>query len=117
MEKEFEDFWAAHSKQLIDRAPEHFREERKRNLSMNTLGDWLLWIVPIVIAISLMDYQFVSSKLVNFLILLVLCVVCVVVCQIIRPYVTGKRSLADIDNDIKQYYYQLYLRNGKIDLH
>ena len=108
MEKEFEDFWTAHSKQLIARAP--------KRLGMNTLGDWLLWIVPVGVVVCLMDYKFVASSLVNFLILLVICVVCVVVCQMVRPYVTGKRSVAEIDKEIKQYYYEQYRRDGKIEL-
>lgn len=116
MEKEFEEFWTAHSKQLIDKAPQHFKDERNSNLGMNTLGDWLLWIVPVGVGIWLKDYKFVSSGVINFLILLVICVICVVLCQMIRPYVTGKRSVADIDEEIKQYYYRLYRRNGKIDL-
>ena len=57
-----------------------------------------------------------SGILVNFLILLVICVVCVVVCQMVRPYVTGKRSVAEIDKEIKQYYYEQYRRDGKIEL-
>ena len=116
MEKEFEEFWTAHSKQLIDKAPKHFKDERNSNLGMNTIGDWLVWIVPVAVGIWLKDYKFVSSGVINFLILLGICVVCVVVSQMIRPYVTGKRSVAEIDNEIKQYYYRLYQRNGKIDL-
>ena len=88
MEKEFEDFWTAHSKQLIARAPKRWQEERTHSLGMNTLGDWLLWIVPVG----------------------------VVVCQMVRPYVTGKRSVAEIDKEIKQYYYEQYRRDGKIEL-
>ncbi|HAG33411.1 hypothetical protein CIK94_00740 [Prevotella sp. P4-51] len=116
MEKEFEDFWTAHSKQLIARAPKRWQEERTHSLGMNTLGDWLLWIVPVGVVVCLMDYKFVASSLVNFLILLVICVVCVVVCQMVRPYVTGKRSVAEIDKEIKQYYYEQYRRDGKIEL-
>ena len=104
MEKEFEDFWTAHSKQLIARAPKRWQEERT------------LWIVPVGVVVCLMDYRFVASSLVNFLILLVICVVCVVVCQMVRPYVTGKRSVAEIDKEIKQYYYEQYRRDGKIEL-
>ena len=91
-------------------------EVRSHSLGMNTLGDWLLWIVPVGVVVCLMDYKFVASSLVNFLILLVICVVCVVVCQMVRPYVTGKRSVAEIDKEIKQYYYEQYRRDGKIEL-
>ena len=88
MEKELEHFWTAHRKQLIARAPKRWQEERTHSLGMNTLGDWLLWIVPVG----------------------------VVVCQMVRPYVTGKRSVAEIDKEIKQYYYEQYRRDGKIEL-
>ena len=56
MEKEFEDFWTAHSKQLIARAPKRWQEERTHSLGMNTLGDWLLWIVHVGVVVCLMDY-------------------------------------------------------------
>ena len=117
MEKEFEEFWTGHRKQLIDKAPRHFKEERNRNLGMNTLGDWLLWIVPVAVAVWMMEYKFVSSGIINVLIMLAICVACVTICQMIRPYVTGKRNVADIDEEIKQYYYHMYCKNnGKIDL-
>lgn len=116
MEKEFEEYWKAHSKQLIAHAPQRLADERAHSLGMNTLGDWLLWIVPIGVTVTLMDYQFVESKLVNFVILLAICIGLVVVCQMVKPYVTGKRDVAEIDRDIRDYYYSEYKRTGRLGL-
>lgn len=115
MEKEFDEFWTAHRQQLIAAAPRRLAEERAHSLGMNTMGDWLLWIVPVGITVTLMDYQLVESRLLNMLVLLVICVACVVLCLIVKPYVTGKRSVVDIDEEIKQYYYDRYKRGEPLE--
>lgn len=114
MEKEFEDYWKARQKHLIQNAPEHLAEERRNSSRMNTAGDWLLLAFPVVAMFIFMNQHFIQSELPNFLCGVVVCVVFAVIGELLKPYVTGKRRVGDIDKDIKQYYYEKYKRDGKL---
>lgn len=61
-----------------------------------------------------MDYNFVNSPIINFVIVLFIGVITLILGQMISPYVTGKRRITDIDNDIKQYYYNKYKHTGEL---
>lgn len=114
MEQEFENYWNLHHKQLIETAPSKLAEERKRSLGVNTAADWLLIAFPVIVMVVLMDYNFVNSPIINFVIVLFIGVITLVLGQMISPYVTGKRRITDIDNDIKQYYYNKYKHTGEL---
>ena len=114
MEQEFENYWNLHHKHLIETAPSKVAEERKRSLGVNTAADWLLIAFPVIVMVVLMDYNFVNSPIINFVIVLFIGVITLVLGQMISPYVTGKRRITDIDNDIKQYYYNKYKHTGEL---
>ena len=114
MEQEFKNYWNLHHKQLIETAPSKLAEERKRSLGVNTAADWLLIAFPVIVMVVLMDYNFVNSPIINFVIVLFIGVITLVLGQMISPYVTGKRRITDIDNDIKQYYYNKYKHTGEL---
>lgn len=102
----FETYWAEHKSELIARAPQHLRQERENSLKMNTAGDWLLAIVPIIVMVAFLSAGLIHSEILNFAAAAVLGCVTYVLTMLVKPYVTGKRSLVDIDNDIKAYYRQ-----------
>lgn len=116
MEKEFEDYWKKAWKEqqrhLLEKAPASLREERKNYSGFNTAADWILFIVPIVVMIIFGDRNFISNWLLNFVATVAVGVVCFAIANVIKPYVTGKRSIADIDEDIKTYYYNVYKQHG-----
>ena len=51
--KEFEDYWKTHEAALLRVAPKVLRDERANNGKMNTAGDWLLFIIPIMAMVRL----------------------------------------------------------------
>lgn len=116
MEKEFESYWSVHQKRLIERAPAALREERKESGRMNTAGDWILEAFPIVAVVAFMNYGFVGSELLNFLLALVVGVIVFTLINLIKPYVTGKRNIGEIDKDIKAYFYKIYQEQGLNEL-
>ena len=87
--KEFEDYWKTHEAALLRVAPKVLRDERANNGKMNTAGDWLLFIIPIMAMVA-----------------------CFVFSVYIKPYVTGKRNIVDIDADIKDYFFAIYQKEG-----
>lgn len=110
--KEFEDYWKAHEQSLIEAAPPVLREEHKNNGKMNTAGDWLLFIIPLVAGVGFMNAKLIENEMVNLIIGLAIVVACFGIAMAIRPYITGKRSIADIDADIKDYFYTVYNDKG-----
>ena len=62
----FEAYWAEHKSELIARAPQHLRQEREDALKMNTAGDWLLAIVPIIVMVAFLSAGLIRSEILNF---------------------------------------------------
>lgn len=110
--KEFEQYYLKHEQELINVAPSVLREERKNNGKMNTTGDWLLFIIPFFAGIGFMNTHFIKSEMVNLIVGLIVVVVCFGIAMIIRPYITGKRSITEIDGDIKNFFYVVYEKEG-----
>lgn len=112
MEKEFEDYWRDHKDTLILHAPKALLQERQRNTKMNTPGDWLLFILPIIVMLGFFDSHFIENNVVNGIVTVVLGIIAFAVSELLKPYVTKKRSLEEIDEDIKQYFYAVYQEKG-----
>lgn len=102
----FETYWAEHKTELIARAPQHLRQERENALKMNTAGDWLLAVVPVIVMVAFLSAGLIHSEILNFAAAALIGCAVYVLTMIVKPYVTGKRSLVDIDNDIKAYFRQ-----------
>ncbi|MBM6992969.1 MAG: hypothetical protein I3J02_06885 [Prevotella sp.] len=112
MEKEFENYWKHHQRNLIERAPQSLNEERKNSGKMNTAGDWLLFALPVIAMSGFISLRLFSQELVNFLVSLAVGAAFFVLTMFIKPYVTGKRNIVDIDEDIKQHFYRIYQEKG-----
>lgn len=110
--EEFEEYWKVNGRLLQNVAPKVLRDERENSGKMNTAGDWLLFIVPFVVGVGFMNLHFVHSEMLNLIVGLVIVVVCFCVTTLIKPYVTGKRSVVDIDSDIKEHFHAVYIEKG-----
>ncbi len=106
--RDFEAYWEKHKADLIGKAPRALKEERENNGKMNTAGDWLLFALPVIVIIGFTNTDFIKNELFRFVVALVIGMACFVVTVYIKPYVTGKRSIVDIDADIKDYFYSVY---------
>lgn len=104
MKDEFEHYWNKHREELIAKAPAQLREERANSTKMNTAGDWLLTAVPVIVMAGFLTANIIHNELLNFFAAAALGIATGVVTLLVKPYVTGKRSVVDIDEDIKEYY-------------
>lgn len=112
MEKEFEDYWMKHRGSLLLAAPQTLQEEMRNASKLNTAGDWLLYAVPIIVMVAFINAKIVQGELPNFLIAMALGIAATLLSIWLKPYVTGKRRLSDIDADIKTYFYHIYQKRG-----
>lgn len=112
MEKDFEDYWKQHRASLLQVAPKALQEERGNSAKLNTLGDWLLYLAPILVMVAFLDRKFIASEMLNFLVAIVVGVAATGLSMLIKPYVTGKRRVVNIEADIKAHFYRIYLERG-----
>lgn len=110
--KEFEEYWKQHELQLINVSPKVLQEERKNSGKMNTAGDWLLFVIPLIAGIGFINTKLIANEMLNLICGMVIVVICFALEMLIRPYVTGKRSVAEIDQDIKDYFFAVYEKDG-----
>jgi len=115
MEKEFEDYWAAHQKHLILNAPEKMRAEFLESSRLDSPLDWLGFILPIGVGIVVQPLIHLRSEILSWGIVLVLVVILFVLVQMIKPHISKKRTEAEVIDSIKQYYYERYKKLGDIN--
>ena len=101
---DFEAYWRANKGRLLLDAPQQLKTERTDSGKLNTPGDWLLAPLPIVAMILFMRMGWIASELLNLVGAIAVGVVLYVLGEMAKPYVTGKRSVADIDRDIQEYF-------------
>lgn len=90
--KEFEDYWKTHEAALLRVAPKVLRDERANNGKMNTAGDWLLFIIPIMAMVGFMNTDFIKKELLRFLVAMLIGIACFVFSVYIKPYVTANAT-------------------------
>ena len=101
---DFEEYWRANKGRLMLDAPRHLKTERDNSGKFNTAGDWLLAPLPIVAMILFMRAGWIANELLSLVAAIVIGVVIYVLGEMAKPYVAGKRSVMDIDRDIKEYF-------------
>ncbi len=82
---------------------------------MNTPGDWILLVVPFAVMVWVPGWA-LQRPGTQPVLAIVLGVVAAVLGELVKPYITGKRSYADVDADIKQHFYELYQKKGLAEL-
>lgn len=112
MEKEFEDYWKKHRNSLFLAAPKALKDEMKNTEKLNTAGDWLLYVIPILVMVAFVNAKVIERELLNFLVAVVLCILATLLSVWLKPYVTGKRRATAIDADVKAYFYEIYQKHG-----
>ena len=71
-----------------------------------------MFIIPIMAMVGFMNTDFIQKELLRFLVAMLIGIACFVFSVYIKPYVTGKRNIVDIDADIKDYFFAIYQKEG-----
>lgn len=114
MDKEFEDYWNLHQRHLILSAPEKLRSEYMEAGRLDSPADWVCFILPVGVGILLQPLLRFTSEILSWAIVLVV-VVLFVLMQMIKPYISKKKTEAEALEEIKNYYYERYKKTGKLD--
>lgn len=115
MDKEFEDYWNLHQRHLRLSAPEKLRSEYMEAGRLDSPADWVCFILPVGVGILLQPFLNFSSEILSWAIVLVVVVSLFVLMQMIKPYISKKKTEAEALEEIKKYYYERYKKTGKLD--
>lgn len=115
MDKEFEDYWNLHQRHLILSAPQKLRSEYMEAGRLDSPADWVCFILPVGVGILLQPLLRFTSEILSWAIVLVVVVLLFVLMQMIKPYISKKKTEAEALEEIKKYYYERYKKTGKLD--
>jgi len=99
-EKEFETYWQSNRKRLLDNDASY--REAKNNYKMTSGADWLLYAIPVVSAIVVMDNCNITNELLKWAVGAAVCILCFVVCVWIKSLNSDGLSPDDIEKRIKK---------------
>lgn len=112
MEKEFEEYWSAHSKRMLLNAPGNLRQEYLESTKLDTPMDWVCYILPVAAGILIQPHVNLKSEVLSWAIILLIVVVLFVLLQMVKPFFQKKKSTIQAIDQIKQYYYERYKKYG-----
>lgn len=115
MDKEFEDYWSRHQRHLILNSPKHLRDEYLEATKLNTPMDWLCIIAPVGVVIVIQPLVKLKSEILSWGVVLVVVVVLFVLMLMLKPFVSKKKTEAEVIDEIKQYYYERYKKIGDLN--
>ncbi len=112
MDRDFEAYWSQNHKRLILNAPKKMRDDYLDSTKMNSVLDWFCFVVPIGVGITVQPLLHIQSEILSWAIVVVVVVILFVFMQILKPVIQRKRSTLQVVEQIKQYYYERYLKKG-----
>lgn len=112
MDKEFEDYWNAHQRHLILNAPEKLRKEFMESSRLDSPVDWVCFVIPIAVGILLQPLLGFASEILSWGVVLLVVVILFVLLQMVRPYISRKKTEAQVVDEIKRFYYERYKKYG-----
>lgn len=116
MEKEFENYWNIHQRHLILNAPENMRKEYMEAGRLDSPVDWACFILPVGAGIVIQPMLGFASEVLSWGIVLLIVVFLFVVMQMVKPYISKKKTEAQVLDEIKRYYYERYKKTGSLDM-
>ena len=112
MEKDFETLWRENKKRILEADPEY----RKiiESYKMNSGADWLLFALPAVVAIVILDWSPLEKELLNWLIGAIAAIIVFVLCVWVKSFLSANRSLDEVEQEIKNRCLNHYNRTGNL---
>jgi|LAHS01.1.fsa_nt_gb Sec-independent protein secretion pathway component TatC len=98
--KDFETYWLENRKQILESNPEYKRIINSYKMSSG--ADWLLFAIPVVGAIMVMNYRPFSKELLNYLLSAVVAIVLFGLSVWVKSLITNSRPLSEVEAEIKE---------------
>ncbi len=109
---EFEEYWNSHQKQLILNAPKKMQKDMLEATKLTTFVDWLFFVLPICVGVLVQPYFNMPSEIVSWVLSMLVVVVLFAVLQMVKPYISKKKTSIEALREIKRYYWHRYEKYG-----
>ena len=111
MEDKFEMLWLEKRKAIL-MGNEEYRKATE-GYKMSSGADWLLFGMPIVAAIIVLDQSFFANEMLNMLLVAVLAAVMFVIAIAVKSFIISARHVSEIEAEIKQRCKEQFDATGK----
>lgn len=110
MEDKFEMLWLEKRKAIL-MGNEEYRKATE-GYKMSSGADWLLFGMPIVAAIIVLDQSFFANEMLNWLLGAGVAAVMFVIAVAVKSFIIGARPVSEIEEEIKLRCKKLYEETG-----
>ena len=112
MEKDFEVLWKENRKHILESDPEY--KKSVESYKMKSGADWLLFGIPVMAAIVILETSPFGRELFNWLAGVAAAVVTFAICVAVKAMITGNRSVSELEEDLKKRCHEHYMKTGKL---
>ena len=112
MEKDFEVLWKENRKHILESDPEY--KKIVESYKMKSGADWLLFGIPVMAAIVILETSPFGRELFNWLAGVAVAVVTFAICVAVKSMITGNRSVSELEEDLKKRCHEHYMKTGKL---
>ena len=110
MEDKFEMLWLEKRKAILMNNEEY--RKVTEGYKMSSGADWLLFGMPIVAAIVVLDQSFFANEMLNWLLGAGVAAVMFVIAVAVKSFIIGARPVSEIEEEIKLRCKKLYEETG-----
>ena len=111
LEDKFEMLWLEKRKAILMNNEEY--RKATEGYKMSSGADWLLFGMPIVAAIVVLDQSFFANEMLNWLLGAGVAAVLFVIAVAVKAYIIGVRPVSEIEDEIKQRCKEQFEATGK----
>lgn len=109
-EKEFEEYWKTHRKEILDKDADYIRA--KEEFKIHNGADFILFGLPVVVGIVFMNNIQLRSEILTWLASAAVTIVAFGVCVLVKSMITGVDSPDETEQRIKERKKKELVNNG-----
>lgn len=99
-EKEFNSYWTENRERILQANADYV--QAKDSFKMKSGADWLLWAIPVVVGILILENFTLLGELLRWVVSALATVVAFVVCVWVKSVTQGSRSPEEVEADIRR---------------
>ena len=111
-DNDFERLWSENKRRILEADAEYLSIEE--SYRMKSGADWLLFGIPAVAAIVVLNFSIFGNELLNWMLGAVAAIVSFVICVWVKSLLNGSRPLSEVEEDIKKQCREKYEKTGEL---
>ena len=103
-EREFETWWNANRQAVLKQNKDYI--ERENSYKMKGIGDLIIFAIPVIAGVLLLDSGIVKHEMLNWAASAVVVTICFLICVFIKSRTIPGETLFDIEERLKKEYWE-----------